>query len=114
MVRNEHRVAKVRALRARGRECGVPLAEPFAGKAKVDAMMTAIRGSSAATEIKAKAEIDYKLYLATYEGADGEGEQQPKPGGAKQRKSFKLRGTSFLFTWNWSLCKQALPDGIGC
>ena len=104
-------MARVRALRCHGRECGVPLAEPFAGKPKVAAMMAAIRGSSAAAAIKTKAEIDYKLYLQTFAGVHGERGPQPKPENAGQRKSFRLRGRSFLFTWNWSFLEQALPDG---
>ena len=111
MGRNEDRVARVRALRNHAKACSVPVAGPSAGKAKVDAMMEAIRGSSAAAGIKATAEVDYQLYLKTFEGADGKGEPKLRDAGAGQKKSFRLRGRSFLFTWNWSFLERALPDG---
>ena len=60
MVRNVDRVARVRALRSHATACGVQVADPSAGKTKVGAMVAAIRGSSAAAVIKAKAEVDYQ------------------------------------------------------
>ena len=113
MVRNAERIACVRTLRALALRCGVERVRDCAGKEAVEAMMARIRASDGdgLVEARAEAEAEFKRFLATYqeqavEQGPAEVEHRSDPATEKKR----LRGTSFLFTYNWRYMNKALPD----
>ena len=113
MVRNAERIACVRSLRALALRCGVERVRDCAGKEAVEAMMARIRASDGdgLVEARAEAEAEFKRFLATYqeqavEQGPAEVEHRSDPATEKKR----LRGTSFLFTYNWRYMNKALPD----
>ena len=100
------RRAFVQTLRTHGRSCSVDLCRDQASRALVTALMERIRASAGTEADKREAEKAFRLYEATFEEQPSAG---PAPAAAK--KGFRLRGRSFLFTYNWDFFGSNLPDG---
>ena len=69
-------------------------------------MMEQVRGSAGNQADKRGAEKVFKLYEATFDVLP----KAPQPT-AVAKKGFRLRGRSFLFTYNWDFMGRTLPDG---
>lgn len=107
------RKAAAQALRKAARECKVALERDDVGYDRMRAFAGAIQASGGPADAKASARRAFKEYEATWTVAEGGREtstpQEPQdqsPGGA-----YRLRGKSFLFTYNWDFLQKALPDG---
>ena len=106
MAPHPERIALVKTLRSHGRSCSVALCRDDSGRALVTAMMERLRASAGNTTQKRDAEKSFKLYEATFE------EQANTPAApTTEKKAFRLRGRSFLFTYNWDFFGRNLPDG---
>ena len=118
MVLNQARIEHVRRMRTAAQLCMVALFRDVAGRQLVAEMMARTRSSSGPASAKADAEKAYKLYEATFEGRDtalpvlagveADGSAQAE---TQSDKQFRLRGRSFLFTYNWGFFRRPLPDG---
>ena len=97
------RKALVQKLRVVARSCKVSLCRDDCGMDKVRAMVEAIRASEGPTEDKEEAERYFSAFAATF------GTSVPATVG--QPTGFRLRGRSFLLTYNWDFLNKALPDG---
>ena len=107
----------VQKLRVAARACGVALVADDAGRKKVQGMMSKIRASEGGADTKEKAETAFAAFEATFAPAQDDapaahaqarGEQ---PQERNQRAGFRLRGRSFLLTYNWKFLSRTLPDG---
>jgi hypothetical protein len=103
------RKAFVQTMRQLARSCdNVPSARDDASKEKVEEMAQKLAASSTLDEEgKRKAAEALRGYLATW---------APTAAQARDQAAFKqrLRGTSFLLTYNWDFCHKDLPDGTTC
>ena len=116
MVLNQARLEHVRRMRTAAQLCKVALCRDVAGRQLVAEMMARTRSSSGPASAKADAEKAYKLYEATFEGRDtalpvlagveADGSAQAE---TQSDKQFRLRGRSFLFTYNWDFFRRPLP-----
>ena len=118
MVKNTERQKLIRTMAQIARTCGVEAVHDSTGRSKVKEMMENIRASTCSPEDKASAETAWTAYEATFETggvADAPQEQaqhqanEPEP--SQTTRGFRLRGRSFLFTYNWNFLGKALPDG---
>ena len=104
MEASRERKELVKELRKVARRAGVQLVRDDAGKEKITTMMDGIR---AATNVepaaKRGAESAFQRYLATYRKAP----TLEKKG----QEAFRMRGKSFLLTYNWDFLGEACPDG---
>ena len=103
MVKNEARENLVRSLIAVARACGVQVGlRGDAGRPKVEAMMAAIRNSSGPLTSKTSAEGTYKAWEATFikEGEPASVVPSSSQGQAEEASGSRLRGKSFLSTYN--------------
>jgi hypothetical protein len=119
MVRNEDRESHVSVLRqcAKDAKCADTL-DNKASKSKVATLIEAIRSSRARKSIKDAAEKAYNAYLATFIAVQGETESKSGHAQAEATcsvapavRSIRLRGVSFLTTYNWDFFGKRLPDG---
>ena len=100
---SDNRKRLVQRLRALGRKCGIELIRDSAARDKVQVFAQAIAGSSGAAQDKEAAAAIYLEYEATWPAEepeaddDGEGEDQEE----QEEPVNRLRGKSFLFTYNW-------------
>jgi hypothetical protein len=102
----------VRELRALARRCGtVPTERDDVGEGKVLEMVSALGAATLAEDTRQQVEAATQAYLDTF----GDVPAVPAPGLAQPlaagRKPFRLRGTSFLLTYNWLFLSRRLPDG---
>jgi hypothetical protein len=100
MSASRERKELAQELRRLARCAGVPPARDDASKAKMTEMMVALRaapGLDPATQ--ASAEATFQRYERTFAKAH----QEPE--------TFRMRGRSFLFTYNWGFLDKAFPDG---
>ena len=102
----------VQTLRASGRACGVPLVRDDVGHAKVRAFAEAIEASAGPRDAKVKARAAYAAYARLHAAEDDPllPEEQGQ-GAAGDRGAGRLRGKSFLLTYNWDFFGKAFPDG---
>ena len=98
------RRTRVQELRVVARACQVTAVKDDAKRDKVQEMMNAIRASGGPGDEKRKAETAFAAYEATF------AEQAPQPEAA-QEAGFRLRGKSFLLTYNWNYLHKDFPDG---
>lgn len=70
---------------------------------KVAGMMALMRKRKGSANKKKEAEEVYKKYLASFGAGPRVQPQQPE---------FRLRGSSFLFTYNWKFFDEDFPDGV--
>ena len=107
MPRNEERTEQVQALRGYARLCNVDSCNDWSGRELVTEMMERIRASTGNNQAKKDAEKAFRAYEATFSAED----PMSTPPLVKAAAGFRLRGKSFLFTYNWDFFNKALPDG---
>ena len=96
----------VQELRRAARRCNVQLVSDTASREKVQEFAGEIQSSSGPQDQKEAAAAAFKAYEATFAEEDGTNPQaQGETGG------FRLRGKSFLLTYNWDFTGKAFPDG---
>ena len=109
-LRREH----VKTLRTAAKTAGVLVVPDGAARAKVQTMAEAIAASSASADVRQGAADALAAYVATY-ADDGPLEEAPAPGGAASSgDGFRLRGRSFLLTYNWDFFRRELPRRLPC
>ena len=112
----ETRRGLVKTLRQAAKNCGLPTEElprDTAARDKVQELARKTAASNGSAEEKAKAAEAFTAYEDTWpaeeanegEGAEGSGEE------AEDEKTFRLRGVSFLLTYNWDFFGKDFPDG---
>ena len=116
MVRNAERERFVQFLSEVARACGLQGIRGDASRTKVNQMMENIRRSTGPEDSKASAETTFVSYEATFpattEAAQVKTEREEVAQAPSQdTKEFRLRGRSFLCTYNWDFLSKALPDG---
>ena len=92
----------VQSLRKAAKKCGVPLVRDSASRAKVEEFAQAVLDSDGPGEEKTAAERALEAYLATWptEGDDEEEEEEEQEEEDEEGTGFRLRGRSFLLTYN--------------
>ena len=99
----DERKTLLRELRRVAGLAGVAVVRDDAGKAKVTAMMLDIRAASGLEAATLQsAEEAFRRYEHTF-GADTDHKQPPE--------GFRLRGKSFLLTYNWDYFNKPFPNG---
>ena len=98
----------VQTLRSAAKKCGVPLVRDDVGRESVRAFAAAIQASQGAEDEKARAKKALAAYEASWpaEAARPSDQAEASGGGV-----YRLRGKSFLLTYNWDFLNKALPDG---
>ena len=107
----EARRSFVKALRQVAKACGVPAAElpkDTAARDKVEALARQVEESSADAALKQRAAAAFEGYEATWPAEEDDGDGDP---GDEVVKGFRMRGTSFLLTYNWDFFGTNFPDG---
>ena len=99
------RKSLVKQLRAYARLCGAKQVRDDCGRARVSVMFKSICNKATATQ-KAEAQKVFDAYEVTWNPAKVDEEVGPE---STDRK-FRLRGKSFLLTYNWDFFGKALPD----
>ena len=80
------------------------------GKTRVEAMAKAIADSGGSATTKTAAKKALQDYLKTFPSLAGSSAAPLPVADASRRKGFRLRGSSFLFTYNWDFFGSSLPD----
>lgn len=106
----EARRIQVQALRQAAKACGVPTAQlprDTASREKVTELAEKAAVSNGIPANKTLAAIAFQAYEATWDDScsDASGDE------AEDKHTFRLRGTSFLLTYNWDFLGKPLPDG---
>ena len=107
------RKGAVQALRRCAVACGVTRCRDDAARPKVQQMMEAIRGATGPPDRQAEAETWFKAYDATFIEGDAAAPQaaaEPQRD-VRETAPFRMRGSSFLLTYNWKFYELPLPDG---
>ena len=107
---SSHRKEAVQELRALARDCGVDRVRDDASREKVMQMVGEIRKQRPGQEMLAKLENAFSKYQGTFAEAENVAAAAGAASAASAR-DFRLRGTSFLFTYNWDFLNKPLPDG---
>ena len=100
----------VQTLRAAAKKCDVEPIRDSASRQKVNALAQSIADSAGPAAQKSKALAALEEYEATWVDhgdEDGAGEENDE---GQEVKDFRLRGTSFLFTYNWDFWGKAFAD----
>ena len=105
MDAKETRKSLVKQLRAYARFCGAKQVRDDCGRAKVSVMFKSICNKATATQ-KVEAQKVFDAYEATWNPTKVDEEVGPE---STDRK-FRLRGKSFLLTYNWDFFGKALED----
>ena len=108
MVKNREREKQVKQLAALAKRCGLEGVGRQAKKEDVLKLGKAIQDSRASVDLKAEAQTATLAYQATFQGGSSSSTAQPSQ---SAEVGFRLRGKSFLFTYNWDYLHKALPDG---
>ena len=95
----------VKELRAFARQAGVTQVRDDSSRARVEAMFQSIVASAAA-DTKSQATKVFDQYKASFKV-----EPVSLPVQSVATETFRLRGRSFLFTYNWDFFHKALPGG---
>ena len=109
----DSRLSRAQAFRKLAKSClGVPFGElpkDTASRDKFRELAFGVEDSAADEALKAQAAAAFRAYEETWpaepEGDDEAGEEDEAVGG------FRLRGTSFLLTYNWDFFGKDFPDG---
>ena len=101
----------VQALRACARACGVRLVRDDAGQERVRAFAAAIDASAGPARQKAAARTAYAAYARSWLAEEVPRPKARGPAARGHGAEFRLRGKSFLVTYNWDFCNEAFPDG---
>ena len=119
MGKHREREGHVNKLNAAARACGVALVQKQAKRSEVQRLAKAIQDSGGPKASKKIAADTLKLYEASFAKKETSetvhvaadtaevGEAEPA---AEENTQFRLRGKSFLFTYNWDFLGTALPD----
>ena len=119
MGRSEARREIVKDLRKYAESCGVELVRDIASRKDVNKMMDAIRASSKYMSLKDDVDGKFNEYEQTFSKAtdeeagpeaQAEAERASLVSSNERRREFRLRGTSFLFTYNWDFLGREFPD----
>ena len=95
----------VKVLRASARTHGVAQVRDDASRDKVMQMVTALRAKSLERDDRKALEDIVEKYLQTF--SDG----QAAVAQGEAQDSYRLRGCSFLLTFNWLFTSRSFPDG---
>ena len=95
----------VKELRAFARQTGVAQVRDGSSRAKVEAMIQSIIASSAA-DVKTEATKVFEKYQSSFTA-----ELESPVVQSANAEPFRLRGRSFLFTYNWDFFNKAFIDG---
>jgi len=101
----QRRKVQVQILRKCAKTCQVSQARDDAKRERVQEMAQAIAASSGPEQSKSDAAAAFEIYESTFADAQAADGQQPP------RNGFRLRGKSFLLTYNWDFLHRPLPDG---
>ena len=108
----EARLSRARDCRKHAKACGVAAADlprDTASREKFQELAATVAASSAGEALKAQAAAAFKAYEDTFPAEvgddDEEGQDEQTVGG------FRLRGKSFLLTYNWDFFGKDFPDG---
>ena len=102
VAKSRERMKLVRELRKVAGLAGVAAVRDIASKAKVTGMMVGIRAASGLeAAVLQSAEEAFQRYEGTF-GADAD---------HKHPEGFRLRGKSFLLTYNWDYFNKPFPNG---
>ena len=108
----ETRRSLVQSLRKLAKTCKVPvekLPKDTAGRQKVQALAATVAASAGPEDAKEQFSAEFLTYEKTWEPEpEEEAEAEDDEGG--EYKTYRLRGKSFLFTYNWDFFGTALPD----
>ena len=100
----------VKSLRKAARGCGFSpeeLCKDSASREKVQELARKVAASDGDAGCKADAAVAFEAYEATWpqvndaQGAEGSGEAGSEEAEEAVKTGFRLRGASFLFTYNW-------------
>ena len=105
MEKASARKALVKELRTYARQVKVTQARDDSGRAKVEAMYRKII-AKASVEVKRLVEEKFKAYTETFKTEVATSPAEDTAAGA-----FRLRGKSFLLSYNWDFFGKPLPDG---
>ena len=105
------RKVHVQALRACARACGIALVRDDAGQGRVRDFVAAIAGSRGPAREKAKAREAYRAYAATWPPTGVALPLAPQAPANIGGGHVRLRGTSFMLTYNWDFFHTPFPDG---
>ena len=108
----ETRKAFVQQLRWLVRECGVPLVRDDASRERVVAFTEAILASGATAELKDKVRTLLRKYQATWPSEATALPLQSDSPRPVDKGEYRLRGTSFLLTYNWDFLHLPFPGLI--
>ena len=100
----------VKALRKAAKDCGLSseqVPRDTASRDKVQELAGKAAASNGSAEDKAKAAEAFTAYEATWAAVEDSGEE------GEDEETFRLRGASFLLTYNWDFFGKAFPDGTG-
>ncbi len=102
----------VQSLRKAGKACDVPLIRDTAAREKVVEFAQAIQNSGGPADEKTAASRAYEAYVATWPAED-EDDQDEDDEEVEEVVvvGWRLRGKSFLLTYNWDFWGKAFPDG---
>ena len=122
MPRNEKRPPLVRSLRALARKLGVEdVAGDEVGRAQVASLAERLARVTGHSRDKKEASKLFKEYELTYSSTSG-GSAERKENGAGTAGEvaeqpdvvvLRVRGKSFLLTYNWDFMGKPFPDGTG-
>ena len=103
----------VQVLRKVARATGLQLVRDDAAQERVSSFAQAIESSAATEKDKRLARAAFTAYQATWASeeapAPSVGQQAPADDGGAN--GFRLRGESFLLTYNWDFFNEPMPDG---
>ena len=112
MVKNSAREKLVRQLSALAVKCGLEAVNSQASQRTVRDLVASIRKSAGPEKNKTEAGEVLAAYEQTFaEHAAASESASPSAATPVENKPFRLRGCSFLFTYNYDFCNTALPDG---
>ena len=104
MVKHPERQKCIQNLNSAAKQCGLQRVSDESGRPKVLELLKKIRQSAGPVAAKTSAESAWTKYEATFsQPAASQDEQETQPA-----KAFRLRGKSFLFTYNWDFLNDEI------
>ena len=101
----------VQELRALARECGVQQCRDDSGEAKVKAMLESIVSAASSENVTLARDAFRRYQECLHPEGRAETPAEKTQEQVATASSFRLRGTSFLLTFNWDFFGKPLPDG---
>ena len=112
--KSDERQRQVQFLNTLARSCEVECIRVNSSRAKVKTFFDSIRGSGASVDVQRQAANYYAAFEGTFRApahADAAAAAEAPAAAAPPRHQRALRGSSFLFTYNWDFFGHTLPDG---